>query len=748
MDKFLIAPLKSGLSNRDQAWMIADDAYYRLKNAFVFRGRLRNRFGTKYTSTDALSSRLRVFVTTTSGSGGATGFLIAPASPGPIGVLGQSFTFEVGQEFSIGSEVFRIPALGTPVTLLSSGSGVGTLDTTTGEFTFTGCALSTAIYFYTCKPVLGLTQFEGDSVHNQMAIAFDTLFAYKFSSNSWIKDGDVKLTGDNSSLVRTANWRGVFASEVILFATNAKDPIMLYQGSISSPTWSTKEWNFTDVSSPLSTANNAIKTAKAIISFKGMLLLFAPTESDNTVVTPPALPPTRTFDDRLRYSAKINPLDTDFFMEQNQPGWVGAGYVDAGTKEKFTGAYALHDVIIVTFERSVWRISYTGDQYEPFRWDRLNPELGSESPKAGISFDRNILSVGVSGIWECNGIGVERIDDEIPDETFHLRLATNGLNQVVGVRDFENEVVYWTWPTDDDPYALTYPNKLLVFNYKNGTWAFNDDTFTAFGYFEQSTGKSWLEFTDPWYTYTAPWNSNINSSQYRFVIGGNQHGFVTILSTGESKCCANLIINSITYDATSESITLTVKDHSMILNDFVKLVSVNGTTLSGIYKVTPTGNDTLVIYGIKANPFIDPVKGYRGGGLVARVPRLDVLTKEWNPYKDQNTELNLSKISFGVEKQTAGEITVDYFVSHSDVSNFQEAQVKMGTGILDLKPYTLKTIENSQRLLWHPLTFNASGDSVQLRLYWSNEQMVDPDISESGFILEALILYTQPSAVR
>lgn len=724
MDKFLIAPLKSGLVNDVQAWMIPDDAFYRLNNALVSRGQLKKRFGTKYTGTDSLTSRLRVYWSSTNGNGAGSG------------TFADYSVFKVGQEISIGTEVFRITVLGTNATMVSSGSGSYTLNTTTGAYTFSGCAISSGIYFYPCEPVMGLTQFEGDSVHNQMAIAFDTYFAYIYSANSWLRDGtSIKLTGDNSNLVRTCNWRGVFTSDVVLFATNAKDAIFYYEGSKSSPTWSSKQWNFRDDGTP---THFKLITAKAVLPFKGMLLAFAPTESDNT-----ATPVNRIFNNRLRYTGKVNPLDDDAFMEVGQTDWIGGGYIDIGTSETFTGAYAFQDRIIVTFERSVWSVSYTGDEYSPFIWNRLNPELGSESPKAGVAFDREVLSVGSAGIWACNGINVERIDKDIPDQVFNLRISNNGLNQVAGIRDFENELVYWTWPTDDNTYVQNYPSKLLVYNYKNNTWSFYDDTYTAFGYFEQTTGKTWLDFTDPWYTYTDPWVSYASSSAQRFVIGGNQQGYVTILTMGESKCCANLNISGISYNSTTQAVTLTVKNHSMRENDFVRLDTVTGTTLSGIYQVTPTGDDTLVIYGILTNP-----GAYKNGGILARVPKIDILSKEWNPYKDKNIELNLAKISFGVKRQPEGEISVDYTVSHSDEPVLQNSEIKLGTNVLELTPYALKPIEKTQKLLWHSMNFNASGDSVQLRMFWSDDQMIQNNISEAGFQLEAMILYTQPSAEK
>ncbi len=41
-DKFVIAPLNSGLTADAKPWLIPDDAFERLNNAYVFRGIVKN----------------------------------------------------------------------------------------------------------------------------------------------------------------------------------------------------------------------------------------------------------------------------------------------------------------------------------------------------------------------------------------------------------------------------------------------------------------------------------------------------------------------------------------------------------------------------------------------------------------------------------------------------------------------------------------------------------------------------------
>ena len=64
-DRFFIAPYeeKSGLQTDHKPWLIPDEAFSELENAYVFRGRVRKRFGSRWLGNSPLVSRLRVALT-------------------------------------------------------------------------------------------------------------------------------------------------------------------------------------------------------------------------------------------------------------------------------------------------------------------------------------------------------------------------------------------------------------------------------------------------------------------------------------------------------------------------------------------------------------------------------------------------------------------------------------------------------------------------------------------------------------
>ena len=155
-DRFLIAPLNVGLQTNLKPWLIPDDAFTTLQNAYVFGGRSRKRFGSVLMGVTPLISSVRITVGTTNGGTGNLSVTV----PGSV--------FGPGQAFSIGTEFLTVATTGTPTTLLSSTgvSATHTFNTTTGALVIVGAAKGVAVYFYPAQPVMGLTQYPSGSINN------------------------------------------------------------------------------------------------------------------------------------------------------------------------------------------------------------------------------------------------------------------------------------------------------------------------------------------------------------------------------------------------------------------------------------------------------------------------------------------------------------------------------------------------------------------------------------------------------
>lgn len=763
-DRFLIAPSNTGLQTNLKPWLIADDAFQQLNNAYVFRGRVRKRFGSQYTGTGFPSallepyfSRLAYNLGNTDGSGNLSGTV-----PGGAG------TWKIGQSFSIGTQVFTATQA-TGALLASPGSGSGTYNTTNGNFTFTGATAATPVFVYLSQPVMGLGNIESVVVNDQPSIAFDTRFAYRYNGR-WINfTGAGPWHGADTNFFWTTNWQGQNPQDDTLYVSNFyvvnknglidanDDPIWYY--NVKTNTWTAASganaFYFKPADGAIHTGPYVV-TARIIIPFKNRLVLLNTIESDGTNNT--------WYPFRARFSAYDSTVAVNSWYEPNQTDSagnvsIGGGFNDAPTEEEIITAEFIKDRLIVYFENSTWELVWTGNQIYPFQWQKINTELGSDATFSVVPFDREVLAIGTVGVHACNGANTQRIDEKIPDEIFELNKEESLICRVVGVRDYFAEMVYWTFPNGN---ATQFPNKVLVYNYRNQSWAFNDDSITFFGYFEQGTSTTWQDVPNvTWEQANFTWNSGIIEANFRQVIAGNQQGFVYIINPDISYNEGVMQITNIVQSTPSTIITITIIDHNLVNNEYIWL-SMPGVSIADdqtppntftIFQVTVIDSNTITI-GSFNFPLI-LVGSYTGGGVAGRVSRIDILSKAWNPYINNDRNVYIQRIDFCVTKTTSGAVTVDYFPSGTTLSMLAAGgdgtigtQSNMGNGVLETSPYALYPLEQEQQRLWHPVYFQTDGQTIQIRVYLSDDQMIEPDTAYSDMQIEGMILYTQPTTAR
>ncbi len=839
-DRFLIAPYneESGLVSNLKPWLIPDSAFSQLNNAYVFRGRVRKRFGSRWIGGNSLVSRLRINIgTITAGawSGNVRTILADPSMP--IGV---------GQSFSIGNIIFTVynPVVGPQQMLRSDGSlAPATYDLTvsTGapgsDFNITGVALvdGTDVFFYPNLPVMGLLTYEQASINDEFVIAFDTRYAYQYV-NGWTRLANLPAasvwTGDNSEFFWGTTWGGLNSSDRVFFVTNFNTPdgiryffantwkffnyyfsagfdneiavtsgigaaagvaaapraigqtfvigntlftVVTATGALAVTSLTTAAavgtgtfdittgaYTFTgaQINSPVYYSNgNLINTARIIIPFKNRLLLF------NTVEAGVSYP------NRCRYSQVGSPLDPSAWF-QDYPG--KGNFIDASTTEAIITVEFVKDRLIVFFERSTWEVVYTGNQVQPFVFQKINTELGAESTFSIVPFDKICLGVGNVGIHACNGSNVERIDDKIPDTVFEIHNNDQGVFRVYGIRDYYVEMVYWTFPGIESNTTFPYANRVLIFNYKTGTWAFNDDSITCFGYFQPVSGITWDSDTITWDD-NITWDSGSIQAKFRQVIAGNQQGYTFICDADVSTNASVLQITNITLVGTTT--TITAIQHNLTTEDSADnpaYIYIQGATWSDssnslndkIFKITKIIDaDTFQILVDADEQFTGT---YNGGGLISRVSNISIKTKEYNFYAKDGRNAYISKVDFMVDKTAAGQIQVEFYVSTSTVALLADSQGDgelLGTGTLDTYPYIIVDplvppvppytnvkapipFERNAVRLWHPVYFDADGEVVQLQLVMNDAQMRDTAVRKSEFVLHAMMIHAMPTSYR
>lgn len=740
-DRFLIAPLTDGLQNNVKPWLIADAAYARLQNMYLFRGRLKKRFGVEYmgATKNQFSSRLRVNL----GAVGASPFATTTPLDGGVPIV----TPAVGQAFSIGTVLLTVYQIGgAPLALYSTSNLVsGTFDNAGNVALVVDASLfGQNLYYYPSLPVMGLTQFNTQLVNEEFTIGFDTRFAYEYLSTGWSRlsgettAGAAQWSGTDTNFFWSCNYKGATDGVNIFFTTNnyfnagAYDGVRFFDDAVN-------QWDFL-LPQYSASANDIIVAALIVVPFQNRLLLL------NVVEQTGAGPFTyQRYINRVAYSSIGDPTDP-IQWDRTVPG--RGGKIDCPVTEAIVTCEFIKNRLIVGFENSTWELAYTGNQVTPFVWQELNTEYGSESTFSAIPFDKYMLSIGNVGVMSCNGSNVQRIDDLIPDEVFNIRDGSDGITRVYGIRDYFAELVYWSFPTSAQASALIpqkYPTRVLVYNYKANSWAFFDDSITCFGYFQNLSTITWEENINPWVEEESVWVDPTYQAGFRQVIGGNQEGYTFICATGENSNRNAGVLQLTDVDPNAQQ--LTIINHNLNAGDYILVEGAVG--LTGL-------NDVIVqVYALidVNNIVIDqPFSGtYAGGGTVARVSQISILSKQYNFYVEQGRNAYISRVDFLVDRTAAGAITVDSYISSSSFSLVQGGQATgaiVGTNVLETSPYTLYPFEAQQDRLWHTIYLQAEGECVAFNLYFTDGQMRDKNISLEAFTLNAFLIFATATSDR
>lgn len=680
-----------------------------------------------------------------------------------------------------------------------------------------GANVTAEFCYYPNLPVMGLRTRERIQVNNEQTVAFDTRFSYRFTNNEWgILPSSKSITGitnANPGVVTVANHNlqtgwivcitgvtgmtevndrsfyvtvltantfqltgedtttyGVYGgggtityayqwtgnntqyfwttnfqnpgTDLLFWATNYSgatysDPITVYNGT------------YWDPFIPDITGTRTLTGAKLLLPFKERMIAAYTHETD-------AGPTIIEYPQRVRYS-QLGNISTaaSSWLEGTGQG----GFIDAPTSEAIVTAGYIRDRLIFYFERSTWELVYTGNELAPFQWRKINTELGSESEFSVITFDNALLGFGNTGIHTCNSDAVVRIDDEIPSFVFDVYNDDNGASRVYGIRDYYHELVYWTYPIrEQDGDTAVYANRVLVYNYRDPSWAFWKDSWTCFGYFQRANDITWGSLLSSWAATAIPWFSGADKSLFTEIVAGNQQGFVCSFNDVDTSYTApTRYIQDITYDAASFSYIVTSPEHNLEMGDYV--------LLSGILGVTPDPSSTTQVYQVSQLPTVDTFTlrrapgdqnvvaftgTYIGGGTVQTLDYFEIKTKFFIPYWKQDQQINVNHVDFLLDNSSTGEYSLEVFANENDNINLMDPTYPSLFGdpaeraVIRGGPEEDDSFAATQRSIWHRKYLQASMATIQVGIKLDDEQMADPEIAQSDFELHGMILNVEP----
>jgi hypothetical protein len=453
--------------------------------------------------------------------------------------------------------------------------------------------------------------------------------------------------------------------------------------------------------------------------------------------------PSATVDTPTNPTTVFNPILVPVNQTATSPAYFEdstgfGGFLTAGVDQEITTVGRNEDVLIVGFTTLQSRLFYTGNDVLPFNFFIVNSELGSGSTFSAITMDKGIISRGNRGLIITSQVEASRIDIDIPDEAFQLQLINNGAQRVCAQRDFINEWIYFTYPTNFINYV--FPTITLQYNYRENTWAKFLECYTTYGTFRQQTGFTWAtvgETFPTWNEWDEPWNAGASTTLEPKVIAGNQQGFVSIRDegTGEQQ---SLAINNIVGNL------VTSNNHCLNTGDYIIITGCLGTVgqvvNSQIFQVNVQSINTFLLSPILSSGFT-----YLGNGFITRLYIPFVQSKQFPVAWETARKTRLGPQQYLLSTTSNGQITLLIFLSQDPDTEYNSGPIipqddsTNDSLIYSTILYTCPESTNlgltpanvnlqmptafTQNRIWHRINTSLLGDTVQVGFTLSPTQM-------------------------
>jgi len=738
LNPVIINDFQAGLHKDKESFLLMNDAFPQMENIYNWRGRLKRREGfTKLGTSGRLRRELTAAVTGTIDMSSTptatynifTALGVAATEPDANVELGNLTNITVVIQGSVSNATLTITTGTQNFTITAAGSpnvSAATIDYSTGDITVThsvndlaAANVTLTLAYYPSLPVMGIFTRNIAAINAEDTIAFDTKYSYIFNNgsddwNEWI--AGTTWSGNNSNFFMSTNYWQSVTNIDLFWVTN-------FSGTAGDPIRYTDGINWTNFL-PVINGTNEMHQCRFMLPYKGRLLAFN-TYEGGTLATSVHYP------QRLRYSQNGDPTDQVNGWLDDTPG--RGGFIDCPTNEHILAFGFIRDQLIIGMERSLWAIRYTGNEILPFVWERLNSEFGWESMRSPVLFDQGVIGVGKKAISVCDGVNTLRIDEEIPDEVFKFHNENSGVERVAGVRDFAQELVYWTFPTQADDG--TYPNRMMVYNYRNKNWAIFKDSFTCFGTWQRFGDITWADLPQPWEETDQTWDSEYFQEQYPNLIAGNQQGYTFIMNAKNSND-PSIFITAVT---TGETTTFTAPNHNFETGDVLKVSGCIGTSSAlndviGVIDVTGVNTFTMSTPGVAGS------LTYFGGGELERFENFSLKSKNFNVL-DMGKSISLSYIDFMCEVPSSGngEFTCNIYTDYNGTQPINDGSDPFFNTVVET---SLNTDDDpGSEKAYHRFYCNNHARFSQFELTFSEAQLLDENINRQLVQIDSMTLY-------
>ncbi len=448
---------ETGLVQSRQEFILPDDAFPTLENAFVWRERIKRKQGWR-----KLGQLRRVLTAVSLGVSQASPWTInniySTAVP-PI-TVGTNAVIEPGSvTITIGAIVFTDNGNGTLSSVTPGNSG--TIRYRSGFVVLThtaGIGIATTINFnyFPGLPVMGINLRELTFINDEDAIFFDTVYAYRYVSGFQEFIPGTTWTGTDFNFFWSTNYWVDSSDRKIFWVTN-------FSGVSGDPVRYTNGIAWADFAPQINGAGDTLNQFLAVLPFRGRLVTFNTLEGSSLALS-------TAYTNRIRWAAIGNPFTvpdvSTSIVTVNANAWrddiIGqGGFLDIPTSEDIVSVGFVRDNLVIYCERSTWQLRYTGRSIAPFQIEKVNSELGAESTFSAVQFDTSLVGIGNRGVVQCDSFKSSLIDVKIPDLVFSFNNDNNAVKRVYGARDFKQRLAFWIYPyiPVESPFEIKFPNR-------------------------------------------------------------------------------------------------------------------------------------------------------------------------------------------------------------------------------------------------------------------------------------------------
>lgn len=317
------------------------------------------------------------------------------------------------------------------------------------------------------------------------------------------------FTGTSSNFFNAINWLG------LLYIANNSDPITTFDGtSLARPPF------------PITVAHktafiNDIQRCLDIDVYKNRLLVQRPT------LVGASNPEAQS----IRWSQINNPTNLAADFSGN------GGELSAPTDDFMQSSEFLRDQLIVLFTNTTWTFRFTGSDFAPFVWNKINSSKSTNAPYGTIDYDERVTAMGAKGLIACDGVNVQRYDLSVIDQ--FLDINQNRFFQCYGLRFDTINQTWMLYPDAQNNSSLS--TRILVYNFLENTWAVFELPLSCLGRYYVTTDKTWSDFSTSsanpttWNEAEFQWSSYVTQGLAPTLLGGSlSGGFVYQMNYGEA----------------------------------------------------------------------------------------------------------------------------------------------------------------------------------------------------------------------